>query len=268
MKNELLSIGPFTIYGYGLMEGIGIIAAYLMTEYRARKKGLDAEPVFWLTVFSVAGGFLGSKCLYILTRLNDIISDPSIIKEVASGWVVYGGIIGGILAAVIFCKVKKLEFLRYMDVAMPAVALAQGFGRIGCFLAGCCYGCPTDGWLAVTFVNADFAPNGIPLVPTQLISSALNFLHFGVLVFLSNKLKAPGQIGALYLIFYSIGRFILEYFRGDLIRGNVGTFSTSQFISIFTVLAGILLIWGAEMLYRKKRNGAEHEGEEGQTDKL
>lgn len=263
MKNELFSIGPFTVYGYGLMVGIGIIAAYLWTEHGARKKGLDAEPVFALTVFSVVGGFLGSKLLYTLTRLKDVIADPSIIKEVASGWVVYGGIIGGILTAIVFCRIKKLEFLRYLDVAMPAVALAQGFGRIGCFLAGCCYGCPTDGWLAVTFTDSAFAPNGIALVPTQLISSGLDFLLFAVLVFLSSRLKAPGQIGGFYLIFYSIGRFVLEYFRGDLIRGNVGTFSTSQFISIFTLIAGAVLIWGASILNRKAgRSGIESEKDE------
>ena len=260
MKNELFSIGPFTVYGYGLMVGIGIIAAYLWTEHGARKKGLDAEPVFALTVCSVIGGFLGSKLLYTLTRLKDIIADPAIIREVASGWVVYGGIIGGILTAIVFCRIKKLEFLRYLDVAMPAVALAQGFGRIGCFLAGCCYGCPTDGRFAVTFTNSAFAPNGIPLVPTQLISSGLDFLLFAVLVFLSGRFKAPGQIGGFYLIFYSIGRFILEYFRGDLIRGNVGTFSTSPFISVFTVIAGAVLIWGASILNRKAgRSGIESE---------
>ena len=91
MKNELFSIGPFTVYGYGLMVGIGIIAAYLWTEHGARKKGLDAEPVFALTVCSVIGGFLGSKLLYTLTRLKDIIADPAIIREVASGWVVLEG---------------------------------------------------------------------------------------------------------------------------------------------------------------------------------
>ena len=257
MKNELFSIGPFTVYGYGLMIGIGIVAAYLLVEYLAKKKNLDAEPVFGLTIFSVIGGFAGSKLLYTLTRLGDIIQDPSVIKDVASGWVVYGGIIGGILTAVIFCKIKKMEFLRYLDIALPAVAMAQGFGRIGCFLAGCCYGQETDGWCAVTFTDSAYAPNGIPLVPTQLISSGLDFLLFAVLLFLLFKLKAPGQVGGVYLILYSIGRFTLEFYRGDLIRGSVGTLSTSQFISIFTVIAGVILIWGANVLYRRKQTVVE-----------
>lgn len=260
MKNELISIGPVTVYGYGLMIGIGIIAAYLMVEYLAKKKQLDAEPVFGLTIFSVIGGFVGSKLLYFLTRLDDIIADPSVIKDVATGWVVYGGIIGGILTAIVYCRIKKMEFLRYFDIALPAVALAQGFGRIGCFLAGCCYGCETDGWCAITFTDSSFAPNGVPLVPTQLISSGLDFLLFAVLLFLLFKLKAPGQVGGFYLIFYSIGRFVLEFFRGDLIRGNVGTLSTSQFISIFTIVVGVIIIWGSGIMYRKNQlKGAEDE---------
>lgn len=269
MKNELFSIGPFTVYGYGLMVGIGIVTAYLLVEYLARKKKLDPEPVFGLTVFSVIGGFAGSKLLFFLTMLGEIIKDVSVIRDVATGWVVYGGIIGGILAAILYCRVKKMEFLRYLDIALPAVAMAQGFGRIGCFLAGCCYGMPTDSWCAITFTNSAYAPNGIPLVPTQLISSGLDFLLFGVLLFLLFKLKAPGQVGGFYLIFYSVGRFILEFYRGDLIRGTVGTLSTSQFISIFTVLAGVLLIWGAGVLYRRKQSGAEdEERKEEQADQL
>lgn len=259
MKNELFSIGPFTVYGYGLMIGIGIVAAYLLVEYLAKKKQLDSDPVFGLTIFSVIGGFVGSKLLYTLTRIEDIIADPSVIKDVATGWVVYGGIIGGILTAIIYCKVRKMEFLRYLDIALPAVALAQALGRIGCFLAGCCYGCETDGWLAVTFTNSDFAPNGVPLVPTQLISAGLDFLLFAVLMVLLFKLKAPGQVGGFYLVFYSIGRFVLEFFRGDLIRGSVGTLSTSQFISIITVLAGFMLILGADRYYRIKQDAVVSE---------
>lgn len=269
MKNELFSIGPFTVYGYGLMVGIGIISAYLLVEQLAKRKHLDPEPVFGLTVFSVIGGFAGSKFLYFLTRLSDIIKDISVIRDVATGWVVYGGIIGGILAAIVYCRVKKMEFLRYMDIALPAVAMAQGFGRIGCFLAGCCYGHPTESRFAITFTNSAYAPNGVPLVPTQLISSGLDFLLFAFLMLLLFKLKAPGQVGGFYLVFYSIGRFVLEFYRGDLIRGSVGTLSTSQFISIFTALAGVLLILGANVLYKRKQSEAENEEDRNnQTDQL
>lgn len=241
MKNELFTIGPFTIYGYGLMIAIGIMAAYLVGEYRAKKKGLNPDYIFYYVIWCVIGGFLGSKLLYFITDIKNIIKDPSVLLSLSDGWVVYGGIIGGIVSAIIYSKLKKINFLAYFDLLIPSVALAQGFGRIGCQFAGCCYGHETHSPIGVVFHESLYAPNGVSLVPTQLISSGLNFIHFLVLIWFAKRKKADGQVGALYLILYSIGRFILEYFRGDLLRGSVGTLSTSQFISIFTVIAGIVL---------------------------
>lgn len=241
MKNELLSIGPFTIYGYGLMIAIGIIAAYLTGEYRAKKYGLETDHIFNYVIWCVIGGFAGSKLLYFITNIKNIIENPNIMSHLADGWVVYGGIIGGILSAMLYSKIKGLKFLAYFDILIPSVALAQGFGRIGCFLAGCCFGHETDSHFSIVFHESRYAPNGVRLIPTQLISSGLDFLLFFSLIWYAKRKKADGQVGGLYLILYSIGRFILEFYRGDLIRGNVGSLSTSQFISIFTVIAGGIL---------------------------
>lgn len=242
MKNELFSIGPFTIYGYGLMIGIGIIAAYFTSEYRAKKKGLDPDKIFGLVITCVVTGMLGAKLLYFITEFKDIMEDPSIIWNLSYGFVVYGGIIGGIIGGWVYCRLCKLKPLAYFDLVIPSVALAQGFGRIGCFLAGCCYGEETSCAFSITFRNSEFAPNNVPLIPTQLISSALDFLNFFALIFLAKRTKGDGQVLGFYLVFYSLGRFIIEFFRGDLIRGSVGPLSTSQFISIFTFLAGIAAV--------------------------
>ena len=233
MKNELFSIGPFTVYGYGLMIAIGIIAAYLAGEYRAKKYGLEADHVFNYVIWCVVGGFSGSKLLYFITNIKNIVE-----------------IIGGILSAMLYSRIKGLKFLAYFDMLIPSVALAQGFGRIGCFLAGCCYGKETDGFWGIEFHESKYAPNGIRLLPTQLISSGLDFLLFFALIWYAKRKKGDGQIGGLYLILYSVGRFILEFYRGDLIRGSVGYLSTSQFISIFTVAAGIALF----VVSGKKKN--------------
>lgn len=249
MYNELFTIGNVTIYGYGLMIGIGIFAAYLAAEYRAKKAGLDSEPIFSILIIGVLAGFIGAKLLYMITVLDEIIANPdTFLQNLSDGFVVYGGIIAGILAACIYCRIKKLEFLRYLDAVAPAIALAQGFGRIGCFLAGCCYGMPTDSAFSITFTHSHYAPNNIALFPSQLVSSAFDFIHFFVLCALAKKNKTPGKIGAFYLVFYGIGRFIIEFFRGDLERGSVGALSTSQFISIFVVLAGIVML----ILFQKK----------------
>lgn len=241
MRNELFSIGPITIYAYGLMIAIGIMAAYLVGEYRAKKHGLEPDHVFYYVIWCVIGGFAGSKILFLITDIKNIIANPRTVLNFQDGWVVYGGIIGGILSAMLYSKLKKISFLSYFDILIPSVALAQGFGRVGCFFAGCCYGRETHSPIGIIFHESAYAPNGVSLVPTQLISSGLNFLHFFALIWFAKHKKADGQVGALYLILYSIGRFILEYYRGDLNRGNVGSFSTSQFISIFMVIAGAAL---------------------------
>lgn len=245
MKNDLFTIGNFTIHGYGLMIGIGIIAAYGSAVYRAKRKGLDEDVLDGLAIWAVLSGLLGAKLLFYITSWKEIMADPSILWKFTDGFVVYGGIIGGILGGYLYAKRKKISFVKYADLVLPSVALAQGFGRIGCLLAGCCYGLQTDGAFCIVFKDSDFAPNNVPLLPTQIISSILDFAHFFVLIWIAGKVKKDGVVASLYLIFYSIGRFILEFFRGDLIRGSVGVLSTSQFISLFILAAGIVCLLGS-----------------------
>ena len=243
MKNELFTIGPLTVYGYGFMIAVGVIAAWIVTDYRAKKQKLDRDHVFSLVIWCLVGGLLCAKLLFWITEWKAIVADPGYLLDTLSdGFVVYGGIIGGILAGWLYCRVKQVDFWKYFDLVMPSVALAQGFGRIGCLLAGCCYGRETDSLFSITFQNSDFAPNHVSLIPTQIYSSILDFLNFGILLYIAKRKKNDGQVAACYLIFYSIGRFVLEFFRGDLIRGSVGVLSTSQFISLFILAAGILIL--------------------------
>lgn len=246
MHNELLKIGPFTVYGYGLMIAIGIFFAYCLAEYRARKIGLEDEKIFGLTFSAVIGGILGGKILYYITVLPQIMADPSLLyRDLVEGFVIYGALIGGFLGIVLYCRIRKMKLLAYLDLALPSVALAQGFGRIGCLLAGCCYGRETEGAFAITFHDSAYAPNGVPLIPTQIISSSLDFLHFALLLLFVKKWKKnDGQVTGLYFMLYSAGRFILEYFRGDLERGSVGVLSTSQFIAIFMFVFGAVFFFG------------------------
>lgn len=241
MKNELFSIGSVTIYGYGLMVAIGIIAAYLLSEFRAKKKGLDYEHIFTLTIWCLVGGTLGSKLLYFITIWKDVVENPAIILDFQNGFVVYGGIIGGIIGGFLYCKYKKWNFMEYFDLVMPQIALAQGIGRIGCFLAGCCYGKETKSAIGIVFHDSAYAPNGVKLIPTQLLSAAFDIGLFAALLLIDRKKKGHGQVAGAYLVLYSIGRFIVEFYRGDLERGSVGALSTSQFIAIFLFVAGIIV---------------------------
>ena len=241
MFNDIV-IGPITIHMYGVMIAAGFLAALLMTLRRGKKRGYDEDLIWGIFFCAIIGGMLGTRILYYIVEIPEILKDPSILWDFKNGYVVYGGIIGGILVGWLYCRIKKLKFLEYFDLMMPSIALAQGFGRIGCFLAGCCYGKETSGPLAVTFTNSDFAPNNVALIPTQIYSGFLDFAHFLLLLYVAKHKKADGQVAACYLIFYSIGRFVIEFFRGDIERGSVGVLSTSQFISIFTTVAGIILL--------------------------
>ncbi len=230
MHNELLTIGPVTIYGYGLMIGIGVILAMLTGEKRAAKFGLKGDMVYSVTIVAVLFGFLAAKILFIITQWKDFIADPKEFLS-TSGFVVYGGLIGGIIAVLIFCRLKKSNGVDYIDLMVPSVALAQGCGRIGCFLAGCCYGRPTDLPIGITFTHSAFAPNGVSLFPTQLMMSAGDFVISAILFAFASKERKRGQLTLMWLMLYGVGRFIIEFFRGDD-RGKIGLFSTSQFIAL------------------------------------
>lgn len=257
MYNDILSIGPITIHGYGLMIGIGILLAFFLAGKRAKRKGLSEDDLYGIGLVCVIFGILGAKLLFCIIEFRSILQDPMSIFS-GNGFVVYGGIIGGTLAAFVYCRKKKLDFLKYFDLVMPSIALAQGFGRIGCFLAGCCYGKETDSIFGIVFKNSNFAPNGVKLIPTQLISSAGNFLIMAILLVFARKQRQPGKVGALYLILYSIGRFAVEYLRNDY-RGEVlGIMSTSQFISIFILVLGIALF----TIFHKRENGVKEVNEE------
>lgn len=239
MYNDLFSIGPFVVHSYGLLIAIGVLAALFIAEARAKKRNINADELYPITLICVVLGFASAKVLFCIVEWRSFLQDP-LRHLTGSGFVVYGGIIGGVLAVVAYCRLKKLNFWDYFDIVLPSVAVAQGFGRIGCFMAGCCYGRETNSFVGIAFIHSDYAPNGVKLIPTQLFSAAGMFLIAGLLFWYAKKERAKGQVGALYLILYSIGRFIIEFFRNDY-RGAIGFLSTSQFISLFILATGVLL---------------------------
>jgi len=241
MHIELLKLGPITINSFGFMVAIGFVAAMLVGIYRAPKYGLDKDLVMDLGIVCLVCGFIGSKILYIIVEFQAIMESGNILSYLTNGFVMYGGIIGGTLSFIVYCKIKKASPLKYSDLILPSVAIAQGFGRIGCFLAGCCYGRETDSVLGVIYPVNSIAPSGIKLLPTQLFSSAGDFVLAAVLIFVAARKPKDGVVSGLYCILYGVGRFIIEIFRNDP-RGNVGALSTSQFFSIFAVVVGVIIL--------------------------
>ena len=240
MYNDWLKIGPLTIHGYGVMIAIGILAAFWLSEKLAKRHGLDAEKIDSFVFFVIVFGYACSKLLYTITVFDQFLADPLSVLG-SGGWVVYGGVLGGMLGAYLYCRHHGWNFRHYAYVLMPCVALAQGFGRIGCFFAGCCYGIETSSAIGVTFPAGSLCPIHDPVIPTQLIMSLGDFLIFAVIYYNLEKGKHPENTAALYLMLYSAGRFLIEFVRGDINRGFVGILSTSQFISIFAFLLGLYL---------------------------
>lgn len=246
MFNDI-QIGPVTFHMYGLMIAIGFAAALFLSLSRAKKRGLDEDIIYGILFCAVIGGLAGTRILFYIVEIPQILKDPSILWNFKEGYVVYGGIIGGVLCSYFYCKKKNVIFADYFDLVMPAVAMAQGFGRLGCFFAGCCYGRLTDSVFGITFSHSSYAPNGVKLIPTQLMSSAGDFAIAAVLLLYAAKKPKRTRVGAAYLMLYGVGRFIIEFFRGDY-RGSVGIFSTSQLISFGIIAIGILLYMFASRL--------------------
>ncbi|WP_455716166.1 prolipoprotein diacylglyceryl transferase [Anaerosporobacter sp.] len=249
MLKDIVTIGGITVHGYGLMIGIGFILAVIVAMRRAKGYGLNQESIIDIGLIAVISGFIGAKLLYVIVSFGDFMKDPLGVLG-SGGFVVYGGLIAGVLTCMLYCFKKKLSFMSYFDIVMPSISIAQGFGRIGCFMAGCCYGRETHSILGVAFPADSLAPAGVSLLPTQLISAAGNFLIAGILITYARRAKYKGNTAALYLALYGVGRFLIEFLRDDY-RGAVGFLSTSQFISIFfVIIAGVLF-------YVNKKRGIE-----------
>ena len=125
MHSILFSIGPFHVYGYGFMIAVGIICAFMIGSFLAKRSGLDDDALFSMGLVGIVGGIIGAKLLYYIVEFPSILADPSILLNFGEGFVVYGGLIAGFLSPLIYTRIKKLSFLPYIDCAVPGVAFAQ-----------------------------------------------------------------------------------------------------------------------------------------------
>ncbi|MXY23526.1 MAG: prolipoprotein diacylglyceryl transferase [Acidobacteria bacterium] len=249
MYPRLFELFGVSIYTYGLM----LVAAYLIglrvAVARGRARGLNDARVMDLGILVIIGALVGAKLLLFVVEFDHILEDPAYLWTLLrSAGVFYGGLLLAVVAAFWFMRRHRMPVWTTCDAFAPGIALGQAVGRVGCLLAGCCYGRPTDLPWGVTFIDPIAAANvGTPLDvalhPTQLYESVATLLIMGMLLLLERRRRMfPGQIFWSYLLLYPIARFAIEFFRGDP-RGTVfDLLSTSQFVSALLIPISIVML--------------------------
>ena len=239
MSNSLNIFGR-EIPLYGVCFFAGIVIAALIAIPLAKKRKIEFFDLLAAAGYALIFSVLGSKLLFILVSFPQIIElQLSLIAILKGGFVFYGGLLGGFLGILLYIKLYHLE-TDIFDVCATVLPLGHALGPIGCFFAGCCYGIPHDGFLSVTYhETAGLTPLEEPLLAIQLIEAAFLVLLFIIMVSVFHYAK-KGTSTFLYLILYSVLRFILEFFRGDTERGLYFQLSTSQWISILLFIGGCI----------------------------
>lgn len=235
------------MYAVCIMAGLtlGILVGVL----RAGIYGNAREDVLFASFYGILGLVAGGKLLYLITvlpalwgKLPEVLGAAETLQALmGGGFVFYGGLLGALGGIWIYTRQYRLRFVTMLENLMPSIPLIHGFGRLGCFCAGCCYGIPVQEPWGVVFARSPAAPGSIPLFPVQLVEAAGNFVLFAALLLVFGKRRTCGQITAVYMLCYSVMRFCLEFVRADAERGIWLGISTSQWISIGILAAGLWL---------------------------
>ncbi|MBO7191713.1 MAG: prolipoprotein diacylglyceryl transferase [Elusimicrobiaceae bacterium] len=262
MHPVLLKIGSFELASYGVMTALGYIAGSLYLLPRLKKVNLDKD-TFWNLIFiAFMGALLGGKLLFILVtwpQLTGSVGEKILyfVQNFRYGFVFYGGMIAAVTALIIYIKKKRLPLLTIADFMIVGLPLGHAFGRVGCFLAGCCHGKPTTMPWGVTFTDAHamVSPDliGVPVHPVQLYEALGNLVIFFLLHKLYNRPHKNGTVLLAYVAYYGTLRFVLEFFRGDFRGAYIFGLSPAQLITLLLALGAGITWWN---LTRKgQKNG-------------
>ncbi|MFA5780136.1 MAG: prolipoprotein diacylglyceryl transferase [Elusimicrobiota bacterium] len=250
MHPTLFKIGFLEIHTYGVFVALGFFVGFKMLLFYGKKSSFSPALIetltFWVFIFSL----IGARLFYVLISWQEFAGNPSDIFKIWQGGLVFwGGFLGGAITGIIFSIKNKMPLWKLADVFAPALAIGHALGRIGCFFAGCCYGKKTDSFLGVVFPENCLAPTGVKLIPAQLLSSGLLSILFLILVIFWKRKKFDGQIFLIYSVLFSVGRFFIEFLRGDF-RGNlILGITPTQIISV-TIFIVSIIVW--KKLYRTK----------------
>ena len=237
-------LGARPIYWFGVMMALAFLAVIghwnRLALRTGRSPGFGSELGFWL----ILAGILGARLAYVLASAPEFLAHPwEILRVDHGGLVYYGGFIGGCLAALLFARARREPLWALADFTITGVPLGHAFGRIGCFLNGCCYGAPTGLPWGVCF-PATHETHGLAVHPTQLYEAAFNLALYGALLLFylrGRRAGAPaGRVLALYLLLYPPFRFLVEFLRGDERLRGLGL-NMAQEVSVALFAAGLAL---------------------------
>jgi len=238
-------IGGFSIYWYGVCIAVGFLLGLWTATRRALRAGIPGERVADLGIWLMIGVVVGSRLFYVISHWETEFAGQPLVelfKIRQGGLVFYGGLVGGSLACVFAVRAKKLPLWKTADVLAPSIALGYVFGRLGCFMFGCCYGKACELPWAVYFPSDhETYPHGVH--PTQLYESLLSLGLYAGLAWLYRRKRFDGQVFAAYLIAYAVIRFATEFFRGDYAVRYLGGWATPAQLLSFVILGAGLILW-------------------------
>lgn len=238
MRPVLIHVGPVNIYSYGFMLFTSFITAFVLTRMELKRKGFNPDLAYELMLWFAVLGIIGARLAYVLLNFSEFASNLIRVFAIWEGGLTFfGGFILAALAFLLIARIRELPVKSLADAIVPGLALGAAITRVGCFLNGCCYGCVTDSVLGVRFPGT----LGGLRHPTQLYHSLANLSIFIVLMLVRRRVKTPGNLFWLYILLYSVGRFVVEFFRADMAK--LGSLTYSQVITIGTfLLAAFILI--------------------------
>ncbi|MBC8103275.1 MAG: prolipoprotein diacylglyceryl transferase [Cytophagales bacterium] len=249
MRPILFNIGPFPVHAWGVLLMIGFLLGGWRAARNAPRYGFKPEDVWDVSLFGLLGGVVGGRIGFVVQEPRFWERLPDMLRIWDGGMAFYGGLLGGILAGVLTCRAKGMRVADMADLAAPSLALGYLFGRIGCFLNGCCYGGSCDLPWAVRFPDEHFA-GGLtpPSHPAQLYSALAGLLIFLLLLPLENRRQFRGQIMYVFLFLYGLYRFAIEIVRAGASSDSAITnlpITDAQAFSLLLsfVAAGLYLVF-------------------------
>ena len=248
MHPIIIEFGTFKVFSYGLMIMLGVVAAFIYLYTQRRRFLPDLDKISELILLCFISVFVGGKFFYFLEKPSYFIQNPSdFFSNLGQGFVFYGSFLFTVPALYWWFRKNNLNIFYSSDFIAIGGSLVHGFGKIGCFMAGCCHGkqCDTSSAFGLIFNAPHTAadPKGVPLYPVQLWDAILILSISVFMIWYMNRKKFQGELFLIYTLVYAIGRFITENYRGDEARGFVfgGWLSHSQFIAVILIVISAAL---------------------------